>query len=74
MKIFEKVNVVDEAGKTVRSFTREMDPRYYVLFNIPPEATSVTRVRHMTETEAAQVFEEEPGGLSDKASEVRRDG
>lgn len=69
MTIFEKINVVDEAGVIVRSFTREMDPRYYVLINIPSEASSVTRVRQLIEVEASQVPDTEPGGLSDSASE-----
>lgn len=63
MRIFEKINVVDESGEIVRSFKREMDPRFYVWMNIPPEAEGITRVRSLTEQEAQRLLTEEAGAL-----------
>jgi hypothetical protein len=46
-RVFEEIHVIDEDGTEVRSFTREMDPRAYVLINIPEEADYVTHVLRM---------------------------
>lgn len=43
-RIFEEIHVIDEDGAEVCVFTREMDPRVYVLMNIPEKADYVTRV------------------------------
>lgn len=43
-RIFEEIHVIDEDGTEVRTFTREVAPRFYVLINIPEEADYVTHV------------------------------
>jgi hypothetical protein len=53
-RIFERVIVIDDDGKELYRFTREMDPRYYVLINIPPEADYVTREQLLTEPQAEE--------------------
>lgn len=66
MRIFEKINVVDETGAVVHTFTREMDPRFYVWMNIPPEAESITRVRLLSKAEAELAWNED-GALPDNS-------
>lgn len=43
-RIFEEIHVIDEDGTEVRTFTREVDPRFYMLINISEEADYVTHV------------------------------
>jgi hypothetical protein len=50
-RVFEEVHVVDDDGAEVCTFTREMDPRAYVLINIPEDADYVTRVMRVSSTD-----------------------
>jgi hypothetical protein len=43
-RIFEEIHVIEEDGSESCVFTREVDPRLYVLINIPEDADYATRV------------------------------
>lgn len=46
VRIFEEIHVIDEHGVEIGAFTREADPAYYVLINIPEDAQLVNRAIH----------------------------
>lgn len=55
IRIYERVEVVDDGGNVVRVFTREMDPASYVV--IAPDIGNVEwaqRTRKMTERQATE--------------------
>src|SRR5580700_5458165 len=47
IRVFEEVHVIDEDGREVAAYTREMDPLNYVLIKGPDKAASVTHVRRI---------------------------
>lgn len=67
IRIYERVEVVDDNGEIVRVFTREMNPAHYVV--IDPEIGNVEwaqRTRKLTVRQAEE-FEREADRDSDNA-------
>lgn len=52
MRIYERIEVIDEHGDVVRTFTREMDPSRYWIGPDIRDAEWIQRTRRMTAEEA----------------------